>query len=230
MKIIISFILFLLFIILGCSEPKKGVADFSHNNEILLLSPMTVISGESYPQNLFVGTKSNTKKVGLYDSNQNEILPMKYEEIFSGFMNPHYVVVVEARLQGLFDVLGRKVCESRYSGFILSPSDPTIIGAYIGKEEKWRVINDQGENVFLEDYSKIEFLQNDLVILQNQVQKSCLASINGTFITQFQFDLLKGLDERRRKEKWYTENDIVATAMKELQTIYINSVGNIVEK
>ncbi len=197
------------------NEPKQEVT----------LKPLKAITGEDYREKLFIAIDPISKKMGLLNFNKVEILPMKFDEIYSGFVNPHYVVVYENRGKGLFDLKGKRICESIYDGFLLSPSDSSTIGAYLGSEEKWRIFNGKKERVFAEDYAKIEFLPKGLVLLQKEDLSSSLASISGDLITDFKFQLLQRLDENKAREQWYVEHDIVATAVEGLQTIYINSKG-----
>ncbi|MEZ4980040.1 MAG: hypothetical protein R2769_00310 [Saprospiraceae bacterium] len=42
---------------------------------------------------------------------------LPFTTIFSGFVNPHYVVVVENGQYGLFDLKGNRIFESIYNGF-----------------------------------------------------------------------------------------------------------------
>ena len=196
----------------------------------VVFKPLGIIVGEAYRENLFVAIQQNPQRMGLYNEQKEEILPIIYDEVYSGLVNPHYVVVVENRLKGLFDVQGRRVCESIYSGFTLSPSDSTVIGAYLGRQEKWRVIDNKGERVFPEDYTKIEFLQKGLVILQNEDYKGCLASVSGELVTPFEFEGLQGVRVDNAQQEWYEENDIVARAILGLGNIYLNSKGEIVNK
>lgn len=196
----------------------------------LIVKPLGVIVGEEYKEKLFVVIDPESKKMGLIDSKNKEILPTVFDEIYSGLVNPYYVVVYENRHKGLFDLRGNRICESIYDGFTLSPSDSSIIGAYLHSQEKWRVINNKGEKIFSEDYAKIEFLQKGLVILQKEDYSSSLASINGESITGFKFQLLHAINKKRAGEKWYVDNDIVARAVEGLETIFVNSKGETVYK
>ena len=213
--------------ILGSNKVLESEAS---NSEGIEFEALAVVSGEKYNEELFIATKADPKKMGLYNSKREELIPIIYDGIFSGFVNPHYVSVSQNRHSGLFDLKGNQVCEIKYNGFVLSPSDPTIIGAYLGSQEKWRVIDNKGKSVFSEDFTKIQFLEKDLVILQNDDFKCSLASIKGELITEFEFELLQGLDKNKATEKWYVDNDIVATAFLDVETIYINSKGKLVKK
>lgn len=200
------------------------------NGVELTLEPISIIIGEEYPGKLFVSINSENGKMGLFSENEKEVLPAIYDEVYSSIVNPHYIVVVEDRRKGLFDLKGNRICESNYDGFTVSPSDSSVFGAYIGHQEKWRVLDNKGNSVFSEDYTKVQFLQKDLVILQQEDLSSCLASIRGNLITDFKFQLLQGVQDNSPNIDWFNENDIVATAVSGLQTIYVNSKGEIVDR
>ncbi|MGH1434365.1 MAG: hypothetical protein ACRBG0_07895 [Lewinella sp.] len=225
--------LVLITVLFSCSQQKSGTQEekIGENSHELVFKPLDIIVGEEYEEELLVATDQATQKMGLYSSEKQEILPVIYDEVYSGLVNPYYVVVLENRLQGLFDVKGNRVCESLYHGFVLS-SDPSIMMAYLGiaGQEKWIVINNEGQRIFDEAYTSVEFISKDLVILRNDEYKCSLASVKGNFITAFEFELLEGIRENERNEKWYIDNDIVATAYVELARIFINSKGEIIEK
>ncbi|MFK8105206.1 MAG: hypothetical protein AB8G15_22020 [Saprospiraceae bacterium] len=222
----------LLTILLSCSQQKSDVQteESNDNSPALLIKPISVISGKAYEEELLVATQKDPKRMGLYNAKKEVLLPIIYDEVFSGLVNPYYVVVVENGRQGLFDIKGKRICESIYDGFLLSPSDSSIIGAYLGSQEKWRIINHKGTRVFAEDYPQIQFLQKGLVVLQNENYKYSLASIKGTLMTKFEFEMLQGIEENKLEEKWYIENDIVAKAIVGMETIYINSKGKTIAK
>ncbi len=222
----------LVLILCSCNPPEKATpkSEIKEKVEDSLSKPLKVILGQEYHDKLFVVTNPVSKKVGLYNSKEEEILPTIYDEIYSSFVNPHYVAVVESRKEGLFDLSGKRICESIYNGFLISPSDSSIIGAYLGSQEKWKIFNVQGTPIFSETYTKIQFLPNGLVILQKEDYKSSLASITGEFITPFEFDLLLELKEDKRTEKWYVDNDIIATAVDGMRTVFVNSKGVVVDK
>jgi hypothetical protein len=164
----LSFI-FLTFLF-SCSQQESNAQTekTEEPGQELIVKPLGVIIGEEYKEELFVAIDPKTKKMGLIDSKNEEILPMTFDEVYSGLVNPYYVVVYENGHKGLFDLDGKRICESTYDGFMISPSDSSIIGAYMHSQEKWRLINNKGEKVFSEDYAKIEFLQKGLVILQKK--------------------------------------------------------------
>jgi len=228
----VQFLLVILSFLFSCKQ-EKGKAQEEKRDKVsqeLTLKPLDIITGEGYTQNLYIVIDPKTQKMGLLNANYVEILPINFDEIYSGFVNPYYVVVYENKRKGLFNLEGKRICESIYNGFLLSPSDSSIIGAYLGGQEKWRILNDKMESVFSEDFAKIEFLQKGLVILQREDLSCSLASINGDLITGFKFQLLQVLDKNRANEKWFVDNNIVATALEGIQTIYINSEGEIVDK
>ncbi|MEZ5058849.1 MAG: WG repeat-containing protein [Saprospiraceae bacterium] len=191
---------------------------------------METIIGEPYKEQLFTKTNRLTRKMGLYNADNEEIIPPIYDEIFSGFVNPHYVVVVENGQYGLFDLKGNRIFESIYNGFVLAPADSSIISAYQFSKENWVLLKTNGERVFPEAYSKIIQLQKGFVVLQKEDLSSALANISGEPITGFDFSSMGGLNENSPDAEWYEENDVVASATSGLETIFINSKGEVVKR
>ncbi|MEZ4980039.1 MAG: hypothetical protein R2769_00305 [Saprospiraceae bacterium] len=90
-------------------------------------------------------------------------------------------------------------------------------------KNKWRA-------GFPEAYSKIIQLQKGFVVLQKEDLSSALANISGEPITGFDFSSMGGLNENSPDAEWYEENDVVASATSGLETIFINSKGEVVKR
>ncbi len=97
----------LLIIALACLRPQESAAQTETFTELtpeIILTPLGIITGEEYEEPLYVATTPGSTKMGLYNASKEAVLPIIFDEVYSGLVNPYYVVVVENRLKGLFDV------------------------------------------------------------------------------------------------------------------------------
>lgn len=198
---------------------RNGQVGVVKNGKVIVNYAYQNIEYDDY-NNLFILERSS--KIGVADSEGNQIIPVDYEQI-----NIKGIYIQAIGFDGnttYFDINGNKI-EGKYESVLKTNNENYLIT--IDKNGQYGIINAQEEVVLENNYRYLEYLYEDYFIASNEDGYLGIINNIGDIVVEFQYEVLQKVDNTNVIEaKKMTEN-ITELYSAKLEKVYTQENASI---